>query len=159
MDSTKNINIDGIEKNRYTVSSNGVVYDTTKGRVLKKSQHASGKLTVSLRKDTGKGYITYYLSLLVADIFLPHLPKTVDGKRTVVVHKNGDIHDCRAENLARVVFDKDRSKKTKNIIDLVSAIREASNRGMSMTDIAASLGLSGKPFVELVLNGDVYGDV
>lgn len=159
MDATTLITIDGIEKNRYKISENGVVYDIEKARILKRSQHASGKLTVSLRKEGKKGYVTYYLSLLVSDVFLSDQPKTIDGKRTVVVHKNGDIHDCRAENLVRVVFDKDRSKKDETVRSLVSKIRTASKEGMSMTDIATNLGLSGKPFVELVLRGDIYGDV
>lgn len=83
----------GSYEGKYFVSDQGEVV-TVRGRVLVRKHDRYGHPTVRLDRDYRK-YSTHRVAKLVADAFLPP-----DGG-CVIVHIDGDLDNCAAENLIR----------------------------------------------------------
>lgn len=92
--SSTEIHIDGVERGRYRVFTNGQIYDSFRGSFRKEQDNGYGYKNVAFYIGEGK-YKIVYIHRLVCKSFLPQ--KTLDGLE--VNHKNHIKSDNYLDNL------------------------------------------------------------
>lgn len=83
----------------YSISNQGQVCNDKTGRILKPRQEPSGRLSVQIRHK-GK-YYTFQVAHLVAQEFI-----TKNLRVVRVHHKDGDVSNCRSDNLDVISYRK-----------------------------------------------------
>ena len=113
------VDILGIEKLRYMVSTLGNVFDTVTNRNLDASyDEKTGFAKVNLRTLRGN-YKGFLIHNLVLQVFRPTKYKEAKKKKMQVVHLDGNIRNNELANLDFGTRQEARKQRTKNISKII----------------------------------------